>query len=151
MRFLKVGLLTGCGLGYLPVAPATFGCLLSIVIWYFLVDYPLVYFAVFINLFLWGLIISNEFVGEWGRDPRKIVIDEYATLLLPLYFVPKKILPLLIGFVLFRIIDIWKPPPLRQLEKLPGAWGIMLDDLCAALYTTFFIIILFKLFKLLIK
>lgn len=94
------------------------------------------------NLFIWGLVISQEFVKEWGKDPRKIVVDEYTTLLLPLYFVPKRILPLVIVFVLFRLLDVIKPPPLRQLEKLSGAWGIMLDDLGAAIYTALIIIVL---------
>lgn len=94
------------------------------------------------NLFIWGLIISQEFVKEWGKDPRKIVVDEYATLLLPLYFVPKRILPLVIAFVLFRIFDVIKPPPLRQMERLPGAWGIMLDDLGSAIYTALIIVII---------
>lgn len=147
MKFLKIGLLTGCGLGYLPIAPATFGCLISIVIWYFLADYPFIYFGIFINLFVWGLIISNEFTKEWGSDPQKIVIDEYSTLLLPLYFVPKNIVFLFIAFFLFRIFDVLKPPPLRQLEKFPGAWGIMLDDLGAGIYTTIIIVIIQYIFK----
>ncbi|MEO0094766.1 MAG: phosphatidylglycerophosphatase A [candidate division WOR-3 bacterium] len=142
IKILKIGFITGWGTGYIPIAPATFGCVLSVIIWYLLVDFPLIYWAVFINLFVWGLVISQEFVKEWGKDPRKIVVDEYATLLLPLYFVPKRILPLVIAFVLFRIFDVIKPPPLRQLERLPGAWGIMLDDLGSAIYTTLIIVIL---------
>ncbi len=148
MRFLKIGLITGFGLGYMPVAPATFGCLLSVIIWYFFVNFPILYITIFVNLFLWGLLICNEFVSEWGRDPRKIVIDEYACLLLPLFFVPKRILPLLITFVIFRLLDILKPPPLKKFESLPGSLGIMLDDLGAAIYTTVVVIIAFVIFKL---
>jgi phosphatidylglycerophosphatase A len=142
MRLLKIGLITGFGLGYIPIAPATFGCLISVVVWYFFVGVPFIYFAIFLNLFLWGLIISDEFVKEWGNDPGKIVIDEYSTFLLPLYFVPRRVLPVVIAFVLFRFFDILKPPPLRQLEKIGGAWGIMLDDLGAAVYTTIIMIAL---------
>ncbi len=142
IRFLKIGFITGLGTGYIPIAPATFACCISVLFWYFLVDFPLIYWAVFVNLFIWGLVISQEFVKEWGKDPRKIVVDEYTTMLLPLYFVPKIILPLMIVFVLFRLLDVIKPPPLRQLEKLSGAWGIMLDDLGAAIYTALIIIVL---------
>jgi len=142
IRILKVGLITGLGTGYISIAPASFSCLISILLWFFLIDFPLIYWAVFVNLFIWGLVISQEFIKEWGKDPRKIVVDEYATFLLPLYFIPKMILPLLIAFLLFRAFDVIKPPPLRQLEKLPGAWGIMLDDLGAAVYTTIIIIVL---------
>jgi len=145
IRILKVGFITGLGTGYIPIAPATFSCLISILLWFFLIDFPLIYWAVFVNLFIWGLLISQEFVKEWGKDPRRIVVDEYATFLLPLYFIPKKILPLFFAFVLFRVLDVIKPPPLRQLEKLSGAWGIMFDDLGAGLYTTIIVLILQKL------
>lgn len=145
IRILKIGFITGLGTGYIPVAPASFSCIISILLWYFLIDFPLIYWGVFVNLFIWGLVISQEFIKEWGKDPRKVVIDEYSTFLIPLYFVPKKLLLLLIAFVLFRIFDVIKPPPLRQLEKLPGAWGIMLDDLGSAIYTAI-IILIFKIF-----
>ncbi|MGQ9464918.1 MAG: phosphatidylglycerophosphatase A family protein [bacterium] len=146
MRLLKIALLTGCGLGYLPVAPATFGCLISIIIWYFFVDYRLIYFAIFVTLFLWGLIISNEYTKKWGDDPRHIVIDEYTALLLPLSIVSKHFGHLIIAFILFRIFDVLKPFPLRQLERLAGAWGIMLDDLGAAIYTIIIYAIIFRTF-----
>lgn len=146
MRFIKIALLTGCGLGYLPLAPATFGCLISVIIWYFFVVYRFIYFAIFVNLFLWGLIISNEYAKKWGDDPRKIVIDEYTALLLPFYIVQKHILHLAIAFILFRIFDVLKPPPLRQLERLPNAWGIMLDDVGAAIYAIIFYLIIFRIF-----
>ncbi|MGB9720222.1 MAG: phosphatidylglycerophosphatase A [bacterium] len=142
IRILKMGFITGLGTGYVPIAPATFACFIGIVLWYFLVDFPFIYWAVFLTLFIWGLTISQEFVKEWGKDPRKIVVDEYAAILIPLYFVPKKILPLCIAFVLFRVFDVIKPPPLRQLEKLSGAWGIMFDDVGAAVYTTIIVIII---------
>jgi phosphatidylglycerophosphatase A len=83
---------------------------------------------------------------EWGKDPRRIVIDEYASILIPLYFTPLRIQPLLVTFFLFRIFDIVKPSPIRNLEKLKGGWGIMLDDLLAAVYTTIIIIVL-KIFS----
>lgn len=72
-----------------------------------------------------------------------MVIDEYAAILLPLYFTPLRILPLAITFVLFRIFDILKPPPVRNMERLGGGWGIMLDDLMAAAYTTL-VVLAFK-------
>ncbi|MCX7995288.1 MAG: phosphatidylglycerophosphatase A [candidate division WOR-3 bacterium] len=143
IKILKIGFVTGLGTGFIPVAPATFACLISVVIWFFLIDFVYIYWAVLANLLVWGLIISHEWRKVWCKDPRKIVIDEYAALLLSLYFVPKKIISLVFAFILFRILDAVKPPPLRQLEKLPGAWGIMLDDLGAAIYTLF----VFKILK----
>lgn len=146
--FLKKIIATGFFLGYIPIAPATFSCVISIIIWYFLIEYKIIYITVATLLFIVGLLISNDLTKVWGKDPHKIVIDEYASLLLPLMFTPSRLLPLVITFVLFRIFDIIKPPPLRKLEKLPGGWGIMLDDLGAAIYTTIIIIIITLLFRI---
>ena len=93
-------------------------------------------------LFVLGVFVSDSLEKEWGKDPRRIVIDEYASILLPLYFTPIKLMPLGITFLLFRFFDIVKPPPVRNMEKLKGGWGIMLDDLLAAIYTTMVIMIL---------
>ncbi|TET63815.1 MAG: phosphatidylglycerophosphatase A [Candidatus Stahlbacteria bacterium] len=146
--FIKKILATGFFLGYIRIAPATFSCLISIVIWYFLFPYKLVYILVVIILFFTGVKVSNDLTKTWGKDPHKIVIDEYACLLIPLYFIPQRILPLAITFVLFRIFDIIKPWPIRKLEDLPGGWGVMLDDLGAAIYTTVVILIIMALVKL---
>ncbi len=132
-------------MGYSPIAPATCSCLISIVIWYFLLSFKIVYIVVAVLLFAVGVIISNDLTKSWGKDPHKIVIDEYASFLLPLYFTPKRIIPLIITFLLFRIFDIIKPPPLRRLENVPYGWGVMLDDLGAALYTTVVVIIIFAI------
>jgi len=88
------------------------------------------------------VIVSGDLEKNWGKDPRRVVIDEYTCILLPLYFTPLRIVPLAITFVLFRVFDILKPPPLKYIEKLGGGWGIMLDDLMAAVYTTIIILVL---------
>lgn len=77
----------------------------------------------------------------WGKDPHCIVIDEYACFLLPLYFTPRHVVLVMIAFIAFRLFDIVKPPPLRRLERVPHGWGIMLDDLGAAVYTTVIVVI----------
>lgn len=127
----------------MPVAPATCSCIISIVIWYFLLPYKIAYIAIAVLLFIAGVVLSNDLTKVWGKDPHRIVIDEYASLLLPLYFTPLKIAPLLITILLFRIFDIVKPPPLRRLEHVSHGWGVMLDDLGAAVYTTVIIRIIF--------
>lgn len=147
LRFLRLFFATGFFSGYIPFAPATFACLISVVIWYCLVHFKVAYLAVGIVLFAAGVMISGQLSKTMGRDPHQIVIDEYACLLLPLFFTPVKIIPLIITFVLFRLFDIVKPPPLRRLEKLPGGWGIMLDDLGAAVYTMVIMIALQALVK----
>jgi len=145
--FLKNLIATGLFTGYIPIAPATFACSISIVIWYFLIPNKIIYGAVSIILFILGLLLSDDLSKTMGKDPRPVVIDEYACLLLPLFFTPRKIIPLVITFVLFRIFDIVKPPPLRKLEELPGGWGIIMDDLGAAIYTMVVIILLTALIK----
>lgn len=110
--------------------------------------YPIVYVAFTIGLITLGIAVANDLTKVWGKDPHQIVIDEYACLLIPLYFTPHRILPLAITFVLFRIFDIIKPWPLKKLEDLPGGWGVMLDDLGAAIYTTVVILIIMALVKL---
>jgi len=135
-------------LGYLPGAPATFACSISIIIWYLLSPYKITYSIVGFILFFAGVFISQSLTKDWGKDPRQIVIDEYATLLLPLYFTPKRIIPLVVTFLLFRFFDIVKPPPIRKLEAIPGGWGIMLDDLAAAIYTAVLIILITQVFNI---
>lgn len=127
----------------MPVAPATFSCFLSILIWYVLLPLKAVYVILAVSLFIVGIFISDDLAKKWGKDPRRIVVDEYASILLPLFFTPVRILPPIATFLLFRFFDIVKPPPVRNAEKLDGGWGIMLDDLLAAVYTTI-VIFVFK-------
>jgi phosphatidylglycerophosphatase A len=68
------------------------------------------------------------------KDPQFVVIDEVAGQLIALIAAPLKWKTFLAGFILFRGFDINKPPPVRQLEKLPEGTGIVLDDVAAGLY-----------------
>ncbi len=136
-------LATGFGLGYIQVAPASFSCAISVLVWYMLLpNYRFVYLMLTFALLILGLVISNDLTERWGKDPKKIVIDEYAGFLLPLFFTTKKVLPLAVAFLFFRIFDVLKPFPLRRLERLPGGWGVMLDDIGAGLYTLIIVLIL---------
>jgi phosphatidylglycerophosphatase A len=86
---------------------------------------------------VWASGKAEEFFGR--KDPSPVVIDEVVgqmvTFLSVSYRVPLTWKWLLSGFVLFRIFDILKPPPARNLERLPGGWGIMMDDCAAGLYS----------------
>jgi phosphatidylglycerophosphatase A len=125
----------------MPVAPATFSCAISVILWYFLLAHWVLYITIAAGLFVLGIFVSDSLAKEWGKDPHRIVIDEYASVLLPLFFTPAKILPLAITLLLFRFFDIVKPPPVRNMENLKGGWGIMFDDLMAAVYTTSIILV----------
>ena len=79
-----------------------------------------------------GIWVAGEAEHLFGeKDAAPIVIDEIAGMLLTYCAVPVAWFPLMVGFVSFRFFDICKPLP--QLERLPGGWGIMFDDLCAGL------------------
>ena len=74
--------------------------------------------------------------GSRTKDPQFVVIDEVAGQLIALIAVPLAWKTFLAGFILFRVCDIIKPPPVRQLEKLPEGTGIVLDDVAAGLYAS---------------
>jgi phosphatidylglycerophosphatase A len=67
-----------------------------------------------------------------SKDPGSIVYDEFASLLIVFAVVPIHLDSAIIGFLLFRLFDIWKPWPIRRLERLPGGLGVMADDIGAA-------------------
>ena len=99
-----------------------------------LFEIPLL-FGVVVALF--GVWVSTH-VATWSgtKDPQFIVIDEVSGQLFTFLFAlaPLNWKYLLLGFILFRVFDIWKPFPARQAESLPGGWGIMADDWAAAVY-----------------
>jgi len=76
-----------------------------------------------------------------AKDPGIIVIDEVAGMLVSVLFVPRTIPVLLTAFLVFRLFDIWKPFPARQLQELHGGLGVMLDDLIAGAYALALIVI----------
>ncbi len=87
-----------------------------------------------ILLFFLGTWSSDEAEKDLGKDSGHIVIDEFCGYLVSILFLPHSIGYLIAAFVLFRIFDILKPPPIRQVEKaVSGGIGIMLDDLLAGL------------------
>ena len=71
----------------------------------------------------------------WGHDPSRIVADEMIGLWIAMIAVPFSWLNLALAFGLFRLFDIWKPMGIRRMEKFPGGWGVMLDDVLAGLYS----------------
>ncbi len=121
---------SGFGLGLIPKAPGTFGTLLGLIL---AVIFPNnIYLLVGIGVIGVWLSHEAEKVLE-EHDSPKIVIDEVAGFLIAAYnwhgFY------LIMAFILFRILDVFKPDPIRQLQKLPGGIGIMADDLAAGLLT----------------
>jgi len=84
-------------------------------------------------------VLASELVAKWAsaKDPQYVVIDEVSGQLVTYHVLLISALnwkAWLFGFLLFRLFDIWKPFPIRRLEKLPGGWGIMADDWMAGIY-----------------
>jgi phosphatidylglycerophosphatase A len=150
-----------CGVGYLPLAPGTWGSLVGIGL-YFLVRRALVSALAVspeLGLNTFGLfyvvaafeilfVTALSLVGFWSasrteqlsekKDPGKVVIDEVAGQFIALIPVPFVLgtawWTVIVAFILFRFFDIVKPYPARKLESLPGGLGIMADDLVAGIY-----------------
>jgi len=137
MNYFILLLATGFGVGYSPIAPGTAGTLVAIPIYYFLSDIPSpLYEITLMGFFFLSVWISENAEAFFGKkdDPR-IVIDEVMGFLITMLWLPKTILFIILGFFLFRFFDILKPFPIRQWERrLKGGWGIVLDDVMAAIY-----------------
>jgi phosphatidylglycerophosphatase A len=84
--------------------------------------------------FFIGVYTAGSMAREWGEDPGPVVIDEGVGFLTTVALLPHGAWMAAAGFLLFRALDIVKPPPVRQCERLPGGWGIVVDDLVAGIY-----------------
>ncbi|MDP8215333.1 MAG: phosphatidylglycerophosphatase A [Candidatus Euphemobacter frigidus] len=137
-------------LGYFPVAPGTLGAAGGLTLYLLLRfcvsgfvpesgDELRLGYLIFLALFfLIGVYLSTRGEKEWReKDHPRIVIDEAFSIFITFFFLPATPLILAGGFVLNRLFDIVKPFPVGWLEKLPGGWGVMLDDLMAGIYSNF--------------
>ena len=134
-------------LGHSPFMPGTVGSLAGLVVYLLVKDSVLLYGFAALFLFTLGVMFSSEAERVYRRkDARMIVIDEVCGMMLALFLVPATAASIVTGFLLFRIFDIIKPPPARRVEKFTGAFGIMFDDIIAALYTNIILQIIFRIF-----
>lgn len=127
----------GFGSGLAPFAPGTFGTIVGAVFAWYTVHWSLeLRIVTAVALLLAGIWICGKSARQIGvHDHPGIVWDEIAAIYATLLFVPVSWAWWLAGFVLFRLFDIWKPWPIRDLDhRLHGGLGIMLDDVVAALY-----------------
>lgn len=104
-----------------------------------LVGWIIPLFLALAGLGVCSLALKRKIFGNEVSDPQQIVIDEVAGYFVAIAGLGNGILTLLYAFVLFRILDMTKPPPIRQCERLPGAWGIMADDIAAGLVANCFL------------
>ena len=123
-------------MGHSPFMPGTIGSLGGLIVYVLVKNNEILYGFSILFLFMLGVIFTAEAEKIYKRkDARMIVIDEACGMLFALFFVPASMFSVILGFFLFRILDILKPPPAKRVEKLTGALGVMFDDIIAAIYT----------------
>jgi phosphatidylglycerophosphatase A len=129
---------TCLGIGYIRKGGGTVAAVVCCIAWYFAWKNGNGYFwtpvAVTLALLALGIWSAGKVEAGWGKDSYRVVIDEVAGMCITLLFVPVKWPYILAGLVLFRFFDIVKPLYIRKMEQLDGGWGVMMDDVLAAIY-----------------
>jgi phosphatidylglycerophosphatase A len=121
--------------GLLPKAPGTWASMFTAAILYFVWPSLWLYqLAAIAVVYAIGVVVSGQAERQYGHDAHPIVIDEVAGQMIALFMAPKSIVIYILSFLLFRIFDIFKPPPARGWQDKPGGWGVMADDLAAGAY-----------------
>ena len=131
-------LVATCGhLGHVPVAPGTFGSAAGLVMFWAVrstgsVSVEIAVILILLAAGIWSSTAAERHFG--GIDPAPVVVDEVVGMMITLALLPVTTAGVVVGFLVFRVLDIVKPWPADRFEKLPGGLGIMADDTMAALY-----------------
>jgi phosphatidylglycerophosphatase A len=136
ISFIEKIIGSGFYTGFIPLASGSFASLIAAII-FFIPGFEKSYIIlpVIIISFIIGIPIGNKFELKYGKDPAQCTIDEMMGMWISLFLIPKSVINIVIGFFIWRFFDIIKPYPARNLEKLKGGLGIMIDDFIAALYS----------------
>lgn len=131
-KFIGSGFYTG----YSPYISGTVGSLAALII-YLIPGFENLFIIVpaIIIFMVYGIYVGNKFESEYGKDPSQCTVDEVVGTWISLIALPKTIAIIITAFFLWRILDIIKPPPARNLERLKGGLGIMIDDVISGIYT----------------
>ena len=131
-KFIGSGFYTG----YFPIASGTIGSLVAIVI-YLIPGFEnlLIIIPATLIFMVYGIFVGTKFENQYGKDPSECTVDEVVGTWISLIALPKTLWIIVAAFFLWRILDIIKPPPARNLERLKGGLGIMIDDVISGLYT----------------
>jgi phosphatidylglycerophosphatase A len=163
MPSLRRLLLTGLGTGYLPLAPGSWGsaavCGIYLALAFACTPEPLCLHAALLAIVAAASLVCVRFGPSleqaFGKtDPRQCTADEWAGQAVTLLLLPagatwtRRLVVAGTAFVLFRLFDVVKPPPARRLERLPCGWGVLLDDLVAAVYANLAAQLLLRLWLL---
>ena len=137
LRRLGVFIATCAHVGYAPVAPGTFGSAVGLAVYYLVrrqasTTVELGAIALILVVGRWSATEAEHHFG--GIDPGPVVIDEVIGMLITLALHPVSVAGAIVGFFIFRVLDVVKPWPARRLELLPGGFGVVLDDVMAGVY-----------------
>lgn len=132
-------LLSGLGTGWLPIAPGTWGAALALALaallyWSVPIFFQLALALLMAAAFVVGVLGVPKAEARWGKDPSAVVLDEMLGMWVALWAAPVEWEAWAAIFFLFRLFDVLKPLGIRRLERLPGGWGVMLDDVLAGIY-----------------
>ena len=144
---VTVALTTLFGIGYAPFFGGTLASIAAVGV--FLIVKSKIYFAI---IFILATILSFLFCSRaekifQEKDSKKIIIDDFCGMALPLLFIPYDIRFVAAAFFLFRIFDAFKVPPIDKIERFKGAIGVVGDDLAAGVYS----LVMLQIVRLFIK
>jgi phosphatidylglycerophosphatase A len=125
--------LVGSGLftGYFPFAPATVTSFFVLLPAFYLARLPGWHALAIVAVFFIGVPIATDLEKVWGKDPGRVTIDEVVGTLVTFFLNPVSVWGLGAGFFIWRFFDIVKLPFIDKSQRLPGGWGIMVDDVLA--------------------
>jgi phosphatidylglycerophosphatase A len=151
MKLRAAKLLSTCfGIGFFPVAPGTVTSMVAVLCYFFIpvLHNPLLLLFLVLLCSGAGIWAGGVMEDYYGEDPSVVTIDELAGQWLALVFLPEGIVPMALSLLFFRFFDIAKPGPVDALQRLPGGWGIMLDDLLAGFFANISVRVLLLLLSL---
>lgn len=139
MRVHKL-IATGLGIGYMGKGGGTVAALATCLLWYGVQagnfsPFTGIQIVVSLLLFVLGVWSGNVVEAVWGKDDKKVVIDEIAGMCISLIGLPVTAGYVVAGLVLFRFFDIAKPLYIRRTEQMKGGLGVMMDDVVAGVYS----------------
>lgn len=141
------------GIGFIKKGGGTVAALAASLIWYFVAvqtgsvsgtNNVWQQATILIVLFIAGVWSGNIVEAAWGKDSYRVVLDEVLGMCIALFMIPVTWQNVLAALILFRLFDIAKPFFIRRMEKFPGGWGVMLDDVLAGVYANIIVHIILK-------
>lgn len=139
MTKFHIFIASGLGSGFARFAPGTWGTLVGSVLVYLMWQGGILFndwilTAVTVGTTLLGYWSVTQLPESWIHDDQRIVIDEVVGLFATMMFIPLSLKSIILGFILFRVFDIWKPLGIRKFDNLKSDSSVIVDDLLAGVY-----------------